>query len=137
MFLASYPITPASDILRELPSHQNFGVRTMQAEDEIAAVGAALGLVRGPPRGHDHERAGDGPQGRNRRPGHQPGPPSLAFMLSHLARGPHEPTPVGVFRAVERPDYGSLVNRKVLEARERQGPGELAELLSSGTTWDV
>jgi 2-oxoglutarate ferredoxin oxidoreductase subunit beta len=42
-----------------------------------------------------------------------------------------------VFRAVERPDYGSLVNRQVLAARERQGPGELAELLTSGTTWDV
>jgi 2-oxoglutarate ferredoxin oxidoreductase subunit beta len=63
--------------------------------------------------------------------------PTLAFMLSRLARGPFEPTPIGVFRAVERPDYGTLVNRQVLEARERQGPGELAELLSSGTTWDV
>ena len=63
--------------------------------------------------------------------------PTLAFMLSRLARGPYEPTPIGVFRAVERPDYGSLVNRQVLAARERQGPGELAELLTSGTTWDV
>jgi 2-oxoglutarate ferredoxin oxidoreductase subunit beta len=62
---------------------------------------------------------------------------TLAFMLSRLARGPFEPTPIGVFRAVERPDYGSLVNHQVLEARERQGPGELAELLASGTTWDV
>jgi 2-oxoglutarate/2-oxoacid ferredoxin oxidoreductase subunit alpha len=47
LFLASYPITPASDILHELSSHQNFGVRTMQAEDEIAAVGAALGASFG------------------------------------------------------------------------------------------
>ena len=47
LFLASYPITPASDILHELSSHQNFGVRTMQAEDEIAAVGAALGAAYG------------------------------------------------------------------------------------------
>jgi 2-oxoglutarate ferredoxin oxidoreductase subunit alpha len=47
VFLASYPITPASDILHELSSHQNFGVRTMQAEDEIAAVGAALGAAYG------------------------------------------------------------------------------------------
>ena len=47
VFLASYPITPASDILHELSSHQNFGVRTMQAEDEIAAVGAALGASFG------------------------------------------------------------------------------------------
>jgi 2-oxoglutarate ferredoxin oxidoreductase subunit alpha len=43
LFLASYPITPASDILHELSRHKNFGVRTIQAEDEIAAVGMALG----------------------------------------------------------------------------------------------
>jgi 2-oxoglutarate ferredoxin oxidoreductase subunit alpha len=47
VFLASYPITPASDILHEMSTHQNFGVRTMQAEDEIAAVGAALGASFG------------------------------------------------------------------------------------------
>jgi 2-oxoglutarate ferredoxin oxidoreductase subunit alpha len=40
---ASYPITPASDILHELSRHRNFGLRTFQAEDEIAAVGAAVG----------------------------------------------------------------------------------------------
>ena len=43
LFLGSYPITPASDILHELSRHKNFGVRTMQAEDEIAAAGMALG----------------------------------------------------------------------------------------------
>jgi 2-oxoglutarate ferredoxin oxidoreductase subunit alpha len=47
VFLASYPITPASDILHELSKHKNFGVRTMQAEDEIAAAGAALGAAFG------------------------------------------------------------------------------------------
>jgi 2-oxoglutarate/2-oxoacid ferredoxin oxidoreductase subunit alpha len=47
LFLASYPITPASDILHELSKRQNFGVRTMQAEDEIAAAGAALGASFG------------------------------------------------------------------------------------------
>jgi 2-oxoglutarate ferredoxin oxidoreductase subunit alpha len=45
LFYASYPITPASDILHELARHRNFGVRTFQAEDEIAAVGAALGAA--------------------------------------------------------------------------------------------
>jgi len=40
---ASYPITPASDILHELSKHKNFGVRTLQAEDEIAAAGVAIG----------------------------------------------------------------------------------------------
>ncbi len=43
MFLGSYPITPASDILHELSKHKRFGVTTFQAEDEIAGVGAALG----------------------------------------------------------------------------------------------
>jgi 2-oxoglutarate ferredoxin oxidoreductase subunit alpha len=47
IFLGSYPITPASDILHELSKHKNFGVRTMQAEDEIAGVGAALGAAYG------------------------------------------------------------------------------------------
>jgi len=47
LFLGSYPITPASDILHELSKHKNFGVRTMQAEDEIAGVGAALGASYG------------------------------------------------------------------------------------------
>jgi len=43
--LGSYPITPASDILHELSKHKNFGVRTVQAEDEIAAAGVALGAA--------------------------------------------------------------------------------------------
>ena len=47
IFLGSYPITPASDILHELSKHKNFGVRTFQAEDEIAAAGAALGAAFG------------------------------------------------------------------------------------------
>jgi 2-oxoglutarate ferredoxin oxidoreductase subunit alpha len=47
LFLGSYPITPASDILHELSKHKNFGVRTVQAEDEIAAVGMALGAAFG------------------------------------------------------------------------------------------
>jgi len=47
LFLGSYPITPASDILHELSKHKNFGVRTLQAEDEIAGIGAALGAAYG------------------------------------------------------------------------------------------
>ena len=47
IFLGSYPITPASDILHELSKHKNFGVRTFQAEDEIAGIGAALGAAYG------------------------------------------------------------------------------------------
>ncbi len=47
IFYGSYPITPASEILHELSRHKNFGVMTFQAEDEIAAVGAALGASFG------------------------------------------------------------------------------------------
>ena len=47
LFLGSYPITPASDILHELSRHKNFGVRTFQAEDEIAAVTSAIGAAFG------------------------------------------------------------------------------------------
>jgi 2-oxoglutarate ferredoxin oxidoreductase subunit alpha len=47
MFLGAYPITPASDILHELAKHKRFGVRTFQAEDEIAGIGSALGAAFG------------------------------------------------------------------------------------------
>ncbi len=47
IFLGSYPITPASDILHELSRHKNFGIRTFQAEDEIAGICAAIGASYG------------------------------------------------------------------------------------------
>ncbi len=47
LFLGAYPITPASDVLHELSKHKRFGVRAFQAEDEIAAIGAALGAAFG------------------------------------------------------------------------------------------
>jgi 2-oxoglutarate ferredoxin oxidoreductase subunit alpha len=47
LFLGAYPITPASDILHELSKHKRFGVRTFQAEDEIAGIGAAIGAAFG------------------------------------------------------------------------------------------
>jgi 2-oxoglutarate ferredoxin oxidoreductase subunit alpha len=47
LFLGSYPITPASDILHELSRHKAFGVRTFQAEDEIAGIASAIGAAYG------------------------------------------------------------------------------------------
>lgn len=47
LFYGTYPITPASDVLHELSKHKNFGVRTFQAEDEIAGIGAAIGAAFG------------------------------------------------------------------------------------------
>ncbi len=47
IFLGTYPITPASDVLHELSKHKNFGIRTFQAEDEIAGICAAIGASYG------------------------------------------------------------------------------------------
>jgi 2-oxoglutarate ferredoxin oxidoreductase subunit alpha len=58
LFLASYPITPASELLHELSRHRRFGVRTVQAEDEIAAANMALGASFG---GHLGVTASSGP----------------------------------------------------------------------------
>jgi 2-oxoglutarate ferredoxin oxidoreductase subunit beta len=63
--------------------------------------------------------------------------PGLAFQLSRLSRGPYEPTPIGVFRDVDRPDYGSAMARQIDEATERRGPGDIHALLRSGSSWTV
>jgi 2-oxoglutarate ferredoxin oxidoreductase subunit beta len=62
--------------------------------------------------------------------------PGLAFMLSRLSTGPTEPTPIGVFRAVSRPDYGSETSRQVAAAQEH-GSADLMALLHSRPTWEV
>ena len=67
---------------------------------------------------------------------HRPDP-SLAFALSRIASGPTEPTPIGVFREVERADYGTLVDQQVTAAAEAKGPGDLGRLLASGSSWQV
>jgi 2-oxoglutarate ferredoxin oxidoreductase subunit beta len=63
--------------------------------------------------------------------------PGLAFMLSRLSRGPYEPTPIGVFRAVERPEYATQVDAQLAMSQQQKGPGDLSALLHSGTTWRV
>ncbi|MDQ3106631.1 MAG: 2-oxoacid:ferredoxin oxidoreductase subunit beta [Actinomycetota bacterium] len=63
--------------------------------------------------------------------------PGLAFMLSRLARGPYEPTPIGVFRDVAHVDYGTAIQQQLHDAAERQGPGDLGGLLGSLGTWQV
>jgi 2-oxoglutarate/2-oxoacid ferredoxin oxidoreductase subunit beta len=63
--------------------------------------------------------------------------PTQAFALARLADSPNEPTPIGVFRAVERPDGITEVSRKLAAARERIGPDTLGELLHAGDTWTV
>jgi 2-oxoglutarate/2-oxoacid ferredoxin oxidoreductase subunit beta len=63
--------------------------------------------------------------------------PAQAFALARLADSPNEPTPIGVFRAVERPVGLTEVSRKLAAARESIGPGTLGELLHAGDTWTV
>ena len=74
VFLGAYPITPASEVLHEVARHHHFGVKTFQAEDEIAAASATIGAAfAGAPRRDDLERArlhpeagGDRPRGHGR-----------------------------------------------------------------------
>jgi 2-oxoglutarate ferredoxin oxidoreductase subunit beta len=63
--------------------------------------------------------------------------PSLSFALSRLSSGPYEPTPVGVFRSVRRPEYASEASRQLAAAHEARGPGDLGALLQSRPTWTV
>ena len=62
---------------------------------------------------------------------------SLAFALSRIAHTPHGPTPIGVFRDVERPVYDRLLDEQLARAREEQGEGDLGELLHAGDTWTI
>ena len=63
--------------------------------------------------------------------------PSLAFALSRIADGPVGPTPLGVFRDVQRAAYGEGMEDQLRRAAEAQGPGDLEKLLSTGDTWTV
>jgi 2-oxoglutarate ferredoxin oxidoreductase subunit beta len=63
--------------------------------------------------------------------------PSLAFALARLNTDDHSPTPFGVFREVDRPEYASSVSAQVAAASERKGPGDLGDLLRSNGTWTV
>ena len=63
--------------------------------------------------------------------------PGLAFALSRVADGPTSPTPLGIFRDVQRPAYGDGMEDQLRRAAEQQGPGDLSKLLTSGDTWEV
>ncbi len=63
--------------------------------------------------------------------------PAVAFALSRLSTGPHEPTPMGVFRAVDRPEYAAANTSQLAAAQEQKGAGDLHALLRSNPTWDV
>jgi 2-oxoglutarate ferredoxin oxidoreductase subunit beta len=63
--------------------------------------------------------------------------PSLAAAVARLSHTPHGPTPIGVFRDVERPVYDRLMEEQLERARSEQGDGDLAQLLHAGDTWTI
>ncbi|MEL6893540.1 MAG: 2-oxoacid:ferredoxin oxidoreductase subunit beta, partial [Actinomycetota bacterium] len=63
--------------------------------------------------------------------------PSLAFALARINTDDHSPTPFGVFRDVERPEYAQAVGDQVVAASDAKGPGDLGALLRSNGTWQV
>ena len=63
--------------------------------------------------------------------------PSLAFSLAHLAERPTGPTPIGIFRSIERPVYGDVVGRELEAARKNVTDDDLQALLGAGDTWTV
>ena len=63
--------------------------------------------------------------------------PSVAFALTRLASNPDAPTPMGVFRDFERPDYGSVLEAQMEKSKADKGPGDLDALLRSLPTWEV
>ena len=63
--------------------------------------------------------------------------PSLAFAISRLSHNPTGPTPLGIFRQVDRPLYEDVLTTQIEQARERQGPGGLRTLLEGGNVWEV
>jgi 2-oxoglutarate/2-oxoacid ferredoxin oxidoreductase subunit beta len=63
--------------------------------------------------------------------------PGRVFALAHLSEGPTGPTALGVFRDVQRPVYGDLMDQQVQAATDRLGPGDLDKLLHAGDVWEV
>jgi 2-oxoglutarate ferredoxin oxidoreductase subunit beta len=62
--------------------------------------------------------------------------PTLAYLLSRM-RYPEFPEPIGVFRAVDRPQYEERMNAQIEDAVAKRGPGDLSELFASADTWTV
>jgi 2-oxoglutarate ferredoxin oxidoreductase subunit beta len=63
--------------------------------------------------------------------------PALAFSLAQLSHQPTGPTPIGIFRSVQRPVYGEAMERQLEMAEEKIGRGDLQKLLNAGDTWTV
>ena len=127
LFLSAYPITPASDILHDLARNKNFGVRTFQAEDEIAAVGRRSGRELRRRAGRLHlERAGRDPQaGDDRARCHARAPARSSSTSS--ARGPRP----GCRRSRSRPTCSRSCSGGTRRRRCRSSPPRLRAAAST------
>ena len=63
--------------------------------------------------------------------------PSLAYLLSRMRWEDGFPEPIGVFRAVTRPQYDELINQQIKDATAKRGKGDLEALYNAGDTWTV
>ena len=63
--------------------------------------------------------------------------PSIAFSLSRLSHGPYGPTPLGIFRKVQRDSFTEEVHGQIENAKEQKGEGDVDKLIRSLGTWDV
>jgi 2-oxoglutarate ferredoxin oxidoreductase subunit beta len=63
--------------------------------------------------------------------------PSLAYLLSRMRYEDGYPEPIGVFRAVEKPQYDDMINEQITASINERGEGDLDKLFASGDTWDV
>ena len=132
LFYGSYPITPASDILHQLSAYKHFGVRTFQAEDEIAAIGAAIGAsyggalaLTGTVRARRHAQVGgDGPRGHGRAAAGRDRRPARRPVDRHADQGRAVGPAPGALRPQRRvadPRRRAGDARRVLHARDRGG----------------
>ena len=129
-------------VRRDLPELQRLQRRRVRGHDRPGAAGGdadpaaartAHPLRRRRPQGRRDglRRAAAHRRGRRRRRGRHPvhdaqrDDPSLALALARLSHDDHSPTPIGIFRDVERPDYGTGISQQLMAAAERKGPGDL------------
>ena len=127
LFYGSYPITPASDILHQLPDVKHFGVRTFQAEDEIAAIGAAIGASFGGALGLT---ATSGPGICAQERGHRPGRHDRAAARHHR-RAARRPS-TGLPTKTEQADLlQAMFGRNGEVPGRRRGPGHARRTAST------
>ena len=126
----------AFDVLREKPQGVHNQIRLVHGEPILFGAEGERGVVRGADGGLELVDVADvGEDALLVHDAHREDP-SLAFALAHLADGPTEPTPIGVFRDVERPLHGASCRGARRRPRGRRR-GQLDALLHSGDTWTV